>query len=164
MFQVDLYNLQFLQLIKLTNADANKRLVEKVDKASDISIVSRRDFLNKQDVKNIEKATPLLQTGYHSDDAKSVDIFVQRLQNQQHNCILLYKRVGTVDLGMEEQEFFLVIQSQHQRQLYRQYASRIVCVDSTHGTNAYDYKLITMMVCDDWGQGKRLTFVNLRCE
>ena len=58
---------------------------------------------------------------------------------------------------MEEQEFFLVIQSQHQRQLYRHYASRIVCVDSTHGTNAYNYKLITMMVCDDWGQGKRFT-------
>ena len=58
---------------------------------------------------------------------------------------------------MEEQAFFLVIQSQHQRQLYRQYASRIVCVDSTYGTNAHDYKLITMIICDDWGQGERFT-------
>ncbi|XP_065842625.1 uncharacterized protein [Oscarella lobularis] len=69
-----------------------------------------------------------------------------------------FHEVNAVDLGMEEQEFFLVIQSQHQRQLYRQYASRIVCVDSTHGTNAYDYKLITMMVCDDWGQGKTVAW------
>ena len=28
-----------------------------------------------------------------------------------------------------------------------------VCIDSTHGTNIYDFKLVTMLVVDEYGEG-----------
>ncbi len=33
--------------------------------------------------------------------------------------------------------------------MYEQYASTVVCIDSTHKTNVYDFKLITLMVIDE---------------
>ena len=30
---------------------------------------------------------------------------------------------------------------------------KVVCVDATHGTNAYDFKLITLLVVDEYGEG-----------
>jgi hypothetical protein len=37
----------------------------------------------------------------------------------------------------------LGIQTQFQRDLYQTYGSTLLCIDSTHGTNEYDFKLIT---------------------
>ena len=47
----------------------------------------------------------------------------------------------------------LVIQTEHQKELFEKFSSGLVCVDSTHNTNQYNYKLI-MMIRDDHGQGK----------
>ena len=30
---------------------------------------------------------------------------------------------------------------------------RVLCVDSTHGTNGYDFTLITVLVVDEYGEG-----------
>ena len=35
------------------------------------------------------------------------------------------------------------------------FASKILCIDSTHGTNAYKFKLLTVMVSDDFAAGKK---------
>ncbi len=29
----------------------------------------------------------------------------------------------------------------------------MVCIDSTHGTNGYDFKLISIVVVDEFGEG-----------
>ena len=29
----------------------------------------------------------------------------------------------------------------------------MICVDSTHKTNAYDFKLVTLLVVDEYGEG-----------
>ena len=31
--------------------------------------------------------------------------------------------------------------------------NRVICVDGTHGTNSYDFTLITVMVIDEYGEG-----------
>ena len=33
---------------------------------------------------------------------------------------------------------------------------KVVCVDATHGTNAYDFKLITLLVVDEYGERFRV--------
>ena len=38
--------------------------------------------------------------------------------------------------------------------MYKQYASSVICIDSTHKTNIYDFKLVTLMVVDEYGEGK----------
>ena len=34
-----------------------------------------------------------------------------------------------------------------------QYGSNVICMDDTHGTNAYDFSLITVLVIDSHGEG-----------
>ena len=44
--------------------------------------------------------------------------------------------------------------------MYMRYASKILCIDSTHGTNAYKFKLLTAMVADDFAAGKKICFMS----
>ncbi|GFU60028.1 c2H2-type domain-containing protein [Trichonephila clavipes] len=37
--------------------------------------------------------------------------------------------------------------------MLKKFRGEIVCVDSTHGTNSYNFKLITVLVVDDFGEG-----------
>ena len=102
----------------------------------------------------------------NKEDAVSVDIFVEELRSEPYNTILLYKRQHEVDkqyVSLAEDTFILAIQTDFQRQLYEQYAHKVVCIDATHSTNAYWFKLITVMIADDYGQGKH-HWICLKCD
>ena len=75
-------------------------------------------------------------------DAISVGIFIQELQHEPFNPVLLYepqrieksylKRTCSLDL------------SEHLKQ--------ILCIDDTHSSTAYRFKLITHLVQDEFNQ------------
>lgn len=70
--------------------------------------------------------------------------------------MLVYKSQGSIDStfpNLSAESFLLVLQTEFQLEQYKKHASKILCIDSTHGTNAYHFKLITAMVSDDFGQG-----------
>ena len=50
--------------------------------------------------------------------------------------------------------FVLAIQTIWQRELYRKFSTTILCIDSTHGTNAHQFKLITCVVPGNSQNGK----------
>ena len=54
---------------------------------------------------------------------------------------------------MKQEDFTLVIQTPHQKQLLKTFGSTIVCMDDTHGTNSYHFSLITLLVVDEFGEG-----------
>ena len=92
----------------------------------------------------------------HSHDAESVCSIVQQLQQESHNPVLLYKEFGRRCESLPDlptDSFLLAIQTRHQQQLFQAFASKVVCMNSKHGTNHYDFKLITVMVADQFGQG-----------
>ena len=35
----------------------------------------------------------------------------------------------------------------------KQYGNNVICMDATHGTNMYDFQLITVLVIDSLGEG-----------
>ena len=89
------------------------------------------------------------------DDSMSVTMVVAELKEEPFNPILVFKPQGSQDPGfptLSAETFVLAIQTQFQMELYRQYASTILCIDSTHGTNQYRFKLITCIVQDDHGK------------
>ena len=49
----------------------------------------------------------------------------------------------------------MAIQTEFQCDAMKKFAGngRVVCVDATHGTNVYDFFLITVMVLDDYCEG-----------
>lgn len=95
-------------------------------------------------------------TSRHAEDAVSVDLLVKELQKEKFNPVLLYKPQGIVDtsLPVPQDRFILALQTEFQQDMYQQYASSVICIDSTHKTNVYDFKLVTLMVVDEYGEGK----------
>ena len=117
--------------------------------------MKRKHLITKQDCYNKRKKLGR-NTSRHAEDAVSVDLLVNELQKEKYNPILLYKPQGIVDPNMPvpQDRFVLALQTEFQQNMYQQYASSVICIDSTHKTNVYDFKLVTLMVVDQYGEGK----------
>lgn len=50
--------------------------------------------------------------------------------------------------------FLLVIMTSFQASLFEEFSNKIICIDSTHKTNEYRFKLITIVVPDEYCNGK----------
>ncbi len=116
--------------------------------------VSRKHFLAKSDIRNIRVKVDDRIIKCHEEDATSVTMMVAELRQESFNPILIFKPQGEAYTDLQEECFVLVLQTEFQMELYRNYASTIVCIDSTHGTNQYRFKLISAIVPDDQGKGK----------
>ena len=111
--------------------------------------------MTKQDCYNQRKKLGWI-TSRHAEDAISVDLLVKELQLESYNPIIAYKPQGVTvpELPtLPKDGFVLAIQTEFQRDMYRQYANTVICIDSTHKTNAYDFKLVTLLVVDEYGEG-----------
>ena len=63
------------------------------------------------------------------------------------------KQPETCD-NISENDFILAIQTPLQERIMKKLTNgRVLCVDSTHGTNGYDFTLITVLVVDEYGEG-----------
>ena len=82
-------------------------------------------------------------------------MMVEELRSEDYDAILCYKPQGTTDpsLSLPKESFVLGLQTELQKELYEQFASTILCIDSTHKTNSHAFKLITAVVPDDYGEG-----------
>ena len=56
------------------------------------------------------------------------------------------------------EDFMLVLMTEQQLSIYKQFADRILCMDSTHKTNQYSFKLITLLVPDEFRRGYPVAF------
>ena len=78
----------------------------------------------------------------HQDDSTSVTMMVAELRQEPFDPILILPTLPTLAI----ESFVLVVQSQFQMELYQKHASTIICIDTTHGTNHYRFKLISALV------------------
>ena len=135
-----------------------------LDSIRDVSLkqgIKREHLIVKQDIRNIERVLNLSNIQKHANDQTSVAIWVQEALTQPYNPVLVFKPQGRKDSvvgltdDLEEKNFILAIQTEFQRDAMKLFAGngRVVCVDATHGTNVYDFFLITVMVLDDYGEG-----------
>ena len=125
-----------------------------------IETYSLYDKLKRTDIKNIEAKVKDFSIKRHQNDATSVNLIVEELRNEPYNPVLIYKPQGRSDPQfptLQDDTFVLAIQTKFQKELYEAHASTILCIDSTHGTNQYRFKLITCVVPDDHGKGNMLT-------
>ena len=117
---------------------------------------SRKHFITKQDISNVRvniKDNAIIR---HKSDPMSVSLLVSELQQEAFDPILLFKPQGeksTTHTTLPTEGFVLVIQTQFQQELFQKYGHKILCIDATHGTNAYRFQLITCIVPDEFGKG-----------
>nr|XP_015918035.2 uncharacterized protein LOC107447601 [Parasteatoda tepidariorum] len=63
------------------------------------------------------------------------------------------------------EDFTLIIMTEAQIELLNKFGTDCVCLDGTHGLNAYGFELITLLVIDDLRQGFPCAFmVSSRCD
>ena len=95
----------------------------------------------------------------HNEDAVSVQRIVEELRLESPSPVLFYKAQGKKDpenLKLADDTFLLVIMTSFQAGLFEMFCNKIVCLDSTHKTNQYRFKLITAVVPDEYHNGKSI--------
>lgn len=81
---------------------------------------------------------------------------VQELSLESPSPVLLYKPQGVEDPelpNVTKDTFLLVIMTEFQAMLFETFGGKITCIDSTHKTNQYRFKLLTIMVPDEYHNG-----------
>lgn len=85
------------------------------------------------------------------------------MRKEDPSPILAYKRQGYKHPSfpsLAEDSFVLVLMTDFQAKVFNEYADKIVCVDATHKTNEYKFKLITLLVVDEYRKGKFVLAIN----
>lgn len=118
----------------------------------------RRHLITKQDVANLRRKVCDRTFIKHSDDAASVNMTVNELKRETYNPVLFYKAQHMSDPAhpsIPHDAFVLALQTEWQKELYKKFSESVFCIDSTHGTNSYKFKLVTCLVPDEFGRGMR---------
>ncbi|KAG8175596.1 hypothetical protein JTE90_019408 [Oedothorax gibbosus] len=119
--------------------------------------LERQQLTTKQDIKEH------CQFFWHRQSRKtfrrylSVDAYV--LENE--SSVFLYKKQGEDRLyhpkdevcPLEKDDFAIGIMTEFQLGMLKKLGNHIICLDATHGMNAYDFKLITVLVIDEYREG-----------
>lgn len=111
-------------------------------------IQGREHLMSKQDIRNIGTQYCVDGVQRHTNDAVSVQAWVEELQNCEYDPILLFKMQDEQD-----DNFILAIQTKFQFEMRIKFGNGTLCIDSTHQTNHYSYLLNTLMTVDEYGEG-----------
>lgn len=106
----------------------------------------RKHLTSTQDIRNIKRQYNIQGVERHKDDQLR-----SCMQSLDYNPVVVFEPQGVQsDLGMGKEDFMLAIQTQFQCEIMKEYGPALICMDATHGTNHYDFNLITI---DDHGEG-----------
>ena len=71
-----------------------------------------------------------------------------------YNPIVTFKPQGAESTnGLEKEDFILVVQTKFQCELMKTFGRNLIRMDATHGTNYYDFKLVSVLILDDFVEG-----------
>ena len=117
---------------------------------------TRRHFITRQDLRNITRKIRDFAHHRHSEDATSVDRIANELLREVPSPVLFYKPQNSRNAEypcLQEESFLFVLMTEFQAQLFEEFGNKLVCIDSTHKTNEYKFKLITLLVVDEYHKG-----------
>ena len=123
-----------------------------------LSQATRASFITRQDARNIIRILDNALKLRHKNDAQSVDYLVRELQQEENKVVIAYKTQGQTNQDfpqLSNDSFLLVLMTDFQAEMFADHSHRIVCIDSTHKTNPYGFKLVTIVVPDEFKNGKK---------
>ena len=139
----------------ICNSDIREEIGERRHWNEFDEVVSRKHLITQQDCRNACLKIRDFTNHRHSNDAVSVDRIVQELQLENPSAVIAYKPQEVLKEEyslLRESNFLLVLMTPFQADLFRDFGS-LGCVDSTHKTNEYGHKLITLVVADEYRNG-----------
>lgn len=93
------------------------------------------------------------------NDADSVGIIVEKLEQEVYKPILLYKPQGQCSGNLGKNTFILALQTKFQQAMLAKHGERFLCIDATHGLTGVDFQLVTIMIADEFRHGRRFTAI-----
>ncbi|XP_023232229.1 uncharacterized protein LOC111632094 [Centruroides sculpturatus] len=139
---------------KLANGVTLQRILDDIrDSASNeltrIHLVTRKDLQNIKFAYNIQEMKK-----HHPEDKISVQLWVDKMKTLEQSPVLYFKQQGEVDAQQKlGKDFILIIMLPIQQELLKMLGHQLICVDSTHGTTAYDFYVSTILTVDEFGSG-----------
>ena len=121
-----------------------------------IKQMNRQHLITKQDLHSIKAQFNIDGVVKHKNDLLSVSAWVKELREMKYNPVLVFKKQGEEqqeDLDISMKDFLLCFQTEFQRDMLIKFGSSAICMDSTHGTNCYDFNLMSLVVMDEYGEG-----------
>ena len=142
---------------KLQNGVTSERIIDDIRNISDSTDLHREHLISRKDIANIKRQYYIEGVQRHHNDLLSVSAIVEEMETLKYNPILIFKQQGEEanDLCscLDKNDFLLVIQTEFQRDMFKKYGNRGVCIDATYRVNDYDFHLITILVLDDFQEG-----------
>ncbi|KAE8739182.1 hypothetical protein FOCC_FOCC015323 [Frankliniella occidentalis] len=130
---------------------------ESLERPSDFK---RLHLLEKRDLWNLLRTVEFKLRHAHTNDYTSVGILVEKFKKRgDKNPVLFYNpqdQPCTCDdpqCCLTDSDFMLVISTPYQREELAPFTDDKVLIDSTHGTNDYDFQLTTLGSVDSAGVG-----------
>ena len=123
--------------------------------------ISRLCLINRKDLQNIQKEFRLSdEEKLHENDAISVRLWVEKMADSEDNPVLYFKEQGKRDNNsfLAISDFQIVLMSKFQLKMLKEFVNEKICIDSTHGTNTYDFSLTTLLTVDEFGAGFSMSF------
>ena len=117
--------------------------------------LQREHLTTRQDIRNISTQYNIEGVQKHANDHTSTAAWVEEMKEMEFNPVVIFKQQGTTieEEGVRQEDFLLAVQTKFQLEMMKEFGNNIICVDATHGTNLYDFLLVTVMVVDDFGEG-----------
>ncbi|GFS44540.1 MULE domain-containing protein [Trichonephila inaurata madagascariensis] len=124
----------------------------------------RIHLITRQDIKDIKEEYNISSDGVlDSNDVVSVNKWVEGLKNREDSPIVIFKDQNIFDEnlypGMKAEDLLLVIMNASQKDMLKFYGNDTICLDFTHGMNAYRFDLVTLLVLDDKREGFPAAFI-----
>ncbi|KAF5277287.1 hypothetical protein FQR65_LT16036 [Abscondita terminalis] len=142
----------------------SKTILDKIREDVDESF-SRIHLTTMKDIRNISETFNVnFQVKKDINDFFSVDIWVNQMLEGpiERNCILLYKKQHFNDerFNVRKEDFMLGLMFPVQSHILKKFGNGgIICMDATHGTNPYDFHLVTVLTIDEFGHGFPTAFL-----
>lgn len=115
--------------------------------------ISRAHLVGRKDIINVKHQFNVDLMEKDSSDTQSVHYWVNELRRGDFNPVLIYKPQGADGYNLPKDDFLLGIQTQYQLENLRKHGNKVICMDATHGTNQYDFLLVSILVVDEYGEG-----------
>ena len=118
--------------------------------------IKKSHFISKKQIKEIARKMNI-DKRLHPDDAMSTYLIVQSLVKEKYNSVLLYKPQNektVIGPALPADDLFLLgTMTKQQEVMLKKNSDKIICLDSTHSTNQYKFKLITLLVPEEFCKG-----------
>ena len=104
---------------------------------------------HKKDPSNNTQAFGLEDVQRSANDQGSVRTSIEEWRASPNNPVVLYKLQGEDpgdDSDLLKEDFMIIIQTPFQKNVAQKFASKGICIDSTHGTMGYDLLLTIVMI------------------